>query len=174
MTREKPIIMCPEMVIQEDRKSQTRQLVKLPPVPEVLHWQFDGWMDQGPDRAPREEAVFVLTNDKTHFDYHYVKPRYQVGDELWCKETWGVFDESADEDVAIGYKAGPDDEVIWFDNKAYLLKGDYRIGQWRSSRFMFKDFARLWLRITAVKDPEQREDGTWEFVYEIERIERLK
>ncbi len=153
MPRELPIIMCPEMIkaIQEDRKSQTRQLVKLPPVPEGLHWQFDGWMGQGPDRAPREKAAFILTEGKTHFDYHYVKPRYRVGDELWVRETW-----------CPDIKGVPCDWLIHVCQErgcTVIYKADgkepYLTGMWRPSSFMPKWAARLWLRVTAVKDPEQ-------------------
>jgi hypothetical protein len=88
-----------------------------------------------------------------------IKPRYQPGDHLYCKETWGVFDVDADEDIAIAYKTDPDDTfVTWYKNQAHLLKGKYRLNQWRSGRYMFKAFARIWQEVVEVKNPHQIQD----------------
>ena len=141
---EKPILNTTEMVraIREGRKTVTRRVIKLPDCVPALRWEYDGI--SGDDHA------FVLTDGTTNYGYHFCKPRYQVGDKLWVKETWGIFDTDAHEDIAIAYKAGPDNEVVWHKDKASLFK-DYKVGKWRSSRFMPKWVARDWDEVISVR-----------------------
>lgn len=79
-----------------------------------------------------------------------IQPRYRVGDILYVKEAWGVFDVDADEDIAIGYVEV--DGVTWFKDRAKELHGDYRVGKLRSPLFMPKWAARpeLKRRVTDV------------------------
>jgi len=72
---------------------------------------------------------------------HRVHPRYQVGDLIWIKETWGRCDfpgtNTAFGRIKILYHADGDT--------------DYDIGRWRSSRFMPKKYARLWLIVKKIR-----------------------
>ncbi len=77
------------------------------------------------------------------------KYKYQVGDLLWVRETWMELESALDPNIkTVYYKA---------DNKHYK-------GKWKSPRFMFKKFARIWLEITNIKIERlhdiSREDAT--------------
>ena len=140
---EKPILFTAEMIlaIREGRKTVTRRVIDLP---DDVIWDFTGVMKDGSYR-------FSHQGDKDLIDgLCFRKPRYQVGDLLWVKETWGIFDTDAHEDIAIAYKAGPDNEVVWHKDKASLFK-DYKVGKWRSSRFMPKWVARDWDEVISVR-----------------------
>ncbi len=146
MMAEHGIIFCTEMVkpILDGRKTQTRRLIRGITPHYVLA--------KKPDSYGPEDYAFVDMADPIGTYPTLIQSPYHVGDLLWARETWGVFDVDADEDVAIAYKADSNDEfVTWFSNKAHLLNGKYRLEQWRSARFMFKDFARIWLEVTEVK-----------------------
>lgn len=63
-------------------------------------------------------------------------PYGKVGDKLWAKETWRPHEEFEDAQVL------------------YLYKADYPSGlnvHWKSSRFMPKKAARIWLEITNIR-----------------------
>jgi len=82
MAKEKPILLFTAEMIRarrEGRKTVTRQVIKLPDCVPALRWEYDGI--SGDDHA------FVLTDGTTNYDYHFVKPKYQVGDLLWVKEA---------------------------------------------------------------------------------------
>ena len=139
MAKELPILFTVEMVkaIREGRKSVTRRVIKLPYRAPPLRWEYDG--------ISGDEHAFVLTNGTTNYDYHFVKPRYNVGDLLWVKETWAYY---PDENHVV-YKAR---EGIELEQQGIDLRGC-----WKSSRFMFKKFARTWLEVVSVR-PERLRD----------------
>ena len=80
--------------------------------------------------------------EKTYLYNDYPKPRYQVGDHIWVKETWAYYPASLPEENRILYKADTLDGI-------HSRLTD--ITKWRSGRFMFKKYARLWLEVLAVK-----------------------
>lgn len=148
MTRELPIIFCPEMVkaIYEERKTNTRRIEGLKRLNDKPDdWVFDGWVD---DPAVVQQGEAQFTNKD--WGIVHIKPRYRVGDELWVKETWAA-DRQYD---SMPPRAIPAGSNIWFPDELGW-KRDKHMGKVRSSRFMPKKFARLWLRVTAVKDPHQ-------------------
>lgn len=140
MPRELPIIFCADMVkaILEGRKTQTRRIEGLKILNEhPERWTFLGWTEG--------KAVFV---NATGYPVH-IKPRYRVGDELWVKEIWAIRTDTEPNTPKakhyMRYKVdGEDLEMEWHNYE-----------RWRSPRFMPKWAARLWLRVTAVKDPHQ-------------------
>ena len=60
-------------------------------------------------------------------------PYGQVGDRLWVRETWCESEWIIDR---VYYKA------------SHFIPSGYK---WKSSRFMFKKYARIWLEITEVR-----------------------
>jgi len=118
-----------------------------------LRWEYD-------DISGAEHA-FVLTNGTTNYNYHFVKPRYNVGDLLWVKESYchGIeWDDCKPSEV--DPLCGGND--IW-----YFADGERPTEGWgkkRSSRFMPKWVARTWLEVVSVR-PERVQDISPEECY---------
>lgn len=88
----------------------------------------------------------------------YAKPRYQVGDHLYMKEPYRVYD---------GYVVEPNDSkeltVTYLDDDQYCDKISVTSEEWvkwnarknpclnTSSMFMYKSLARTWLEVTEVR-----------------------
>ena len=144
--KEHPIIFSSEMVraYLDGRKTQTRRIIKPQPGNKFIY---------GGDVHPDCPDFYRWRTDKRH-GYgllHNVKRKYQVGDRLWVRETFAIFDVDADEDIAIGYKADNTyKSVEWFlDKRKYFNK--LRLGKWRSSIHMPKWAARIFLEITNIR-----------------------
>jgi hypothetical protein len=133
---EKPIIFSTEMVraILKNQKTMTRR-VMIPQPPECVdHFFFyDGELRAHlpiwePCVTPGGVGIFRI------------KPRYNIGDRLWVRETWDIVDQPvgtcARESVTI-YKADPQ----WYP---YVHK-------WKSGRYMPRIWARLFLEVTDIK-----------------------
>ena len=148
---ERPILFSGEMVraILDGRKTQTRRVIK--PQPEC-------------DCAPLEFLDGL--NDRRTWsgcDRQWKCPYGAVGDLLWVREIWGVFDRSNDWvedgqpspleiDYAIGYRADGDDfkDVEWKEAPAehrQLLADD----RWRPSIHMPRWASRITLEVTDVR-----------------------
>lgn len=124
----KPILFSAEMVraIQDLRKTQTRRVIK---DKDITNW-FDIDVDGKPIAYIDQE-----TGDSyppTH------RAKYQPGDILWVRETWGVPISLAGDII---YKAD------FVDRKAPLADGE----KWRPSIFMPRAAARIFLLVKAVK-----------------------
>jgi len=108
------------------------------------HWhELDfskAWPDYGPSPAGNP-GPYLHVPFPPEGTVHRVSPRYQVGDLIWIKETWGRCDfpgtDTAFGRIKILYHADGDT--------------DYDIGHWRSARFMPKRSARLWLVVKKVR-----------------------
>ncbi len=144
----KPILMSTEMVkaTLEDRKGQTRRVIKLKPHPTGHDWhapfcQDDYWVfTAGFGLAARQQRI---------------KCPYQVGDRLWVRETWqdycpiwkghwcghGTKEGIAKEHQPV-YKA--DEPEKWLRDGRPPVK-------WKPSIFMPKWASRLTLEITGVR-----------------------
>lgn len=155
MPRELSIIIAPPeriQAIQEGRMTQFRQVIDLPA---DVQWRFLKWNDDGC-------ALFFTDTNPSHGAI--IKPRYLVGDELWCKEIYGWAMNSHGHQC-LCYKAddGPIEPQmmrLWdTEQKKWVLEeteeSAWPPDKWNSSHCMPKDFARLWRRVTAVKDPHQ-------------------
>lgn len=139
MPRELPIIFCSEMVkaILDGRKTQTRRIIPL---------EHHGFYKNA-----------VLLPDGTYCfngygtaDFKFCKPHYQVGDELWIRETWAAdrpYDSFPPRTIPIASSLWFPDQLGW--------KRDKQMGKVRSPRFMPKWAARLWLRVKAILDPHR-------------------
>ncbi len=145
MAKEHPIVMSSEsiMAIQAGRKTQTRRVIVIPKnrpngiitgtnpngLP-ILAWGGGAW-----NKPSRIEVL---------------KSPYQVGDLLWVKETFARVSENGllPTARAIIYKASKDEMI--FDVGTNWKPSDFSI-KWRSSRYMPKACARLWLEITGLR-----------------------
>lgn len=102
--KEKPILFSTEMVraILEGRKTQTRRVIK--PQPESYVHHLDCWNKEKGEWIKTSRSGKVMIFQKPNI----IKCPWQVGQELWVRETWkpGAWEE--DGRVAIDYKASPE------------------------------------------------------------------
>ncbi|MCH8121170.1 MAG: hypothetical protein IIC00_15790 [Planctomycetes bacterium] len=85
---------------------------------------------------------------------------WKVGDTLWVRESFAIFDVDGDEDIAIGYKADDTYKTVeWFKDKRKEF-GKLRLGKWRSSLHLHRWAARIFLEITGLRD-ERVQDISW-------------
>ena len=153
MPRELPILFCTEMIeaFLDGRKTQTRRIEGL----KVLNTDPDRWNLWATHYNPLEWAFEDL---KSHNDSQlkFIKPRYQVGDHLYAKETWAV---TRLEGIIPGSLEYPN--VLYRADSSTLLILDQPLVwkycvpkekmRWRSSRFMPKWAARIWRKVTDVR-----------------------
>ncbi len=128
--KEHPILFSTEMVkaILDGRKSQTRRVMK--PQPNLVggewFWRKCSWTDEKP-RCPTGTLELAI-------DYC---PHGEVGDRLWCRETWRIY--SADEGTQS------------CEYKADLPNPIYTATPWRPPIFMPRWASRITLEITGIR-----------------------
>lgn len=148
MSKEKSIIFSTEMVkaILDGRKTQTRRVIK-PQPPDFATLQMFG-----------EIPSCFYCADKTQTK---IKMPHHVGDTLWVRETWWANKDN------------------WHDADTFLHKADFPIDgysdvsdyKWRSSRYMPRVAARLFLevvnvrveRVQCITEEDARAEGCIEF-----------
>ena len=149
MARELGLISCAEMVqaFLDDRKSETRRIEGLKVLSEhPSWWKFLGWTNP---KHGVEARFYNSRQRKTEA----IKPRYQVGDHLYAKETWKPTQSQLEPRVSyVRYKADDSREIVEHDLEG--IAND----KWRSPLFMPKKFARIWRKVTGVKDPHRLQD----------------
>lgn len=129
MTKSKypPILFNTEMVqaILDNRKKQTRRIQGL----EIINKNPDDYILDG-----LQIIDFYIFHNKFSRDEIFIKPKYNIGDVLWVRETWHkIFDAETDKFLKYGYKA------------------DHSTGIWSPSIHMPKASARIFLKITRVR-----------------------
>jgi hypothetical protein len=134
--KERPISFTTEMVmaILKNQKTMTRR-VMIPQPPEYARYfvfyggELRAYMPMG------EPCAAAGSTEPLR-----IKPRYNIGDRLWVRETWDIVDQpvgtTARENVVI-YRADPQ----WYPYKH----------KWHSGRFMPHRCARLFLEVTDIK-----------------------
>ncbi len=142
--KERPILFSSAMVraILEDRKSQTRRVIK--PQPLNPKWTGSEWVEAGND-------------DTKHFSLKC--PHGAPGDELWVRETWyGEFYDTLDIDgPSRSYHETPRNERTRDLNTGIWYKADTPdinrpfIEKWVPSIFMPRWASRITLEITDVR-----------------------
>ncbi len=150
----KPILFNTPMVraILEGRKTQTRRVCKVSSRTMNIENK-----DCGSVVYPSSNFWGICADfyDKKGFWRGAVKPKYQPGDILYVRETWGDYRESSEDgegyytlyradypEGAKTYKAGEDEfgkEIIC------------DLPKWHPSIHMPKEYARIFLRITHVR-----------------------
>lgn len=131
--KERPILFSGPMVraFLEDRKSQTRRVMKDAPIE-----QSDGYLCT---------KLVTYSNEK---QVRHVMPSLcpygQPGDRLWVKETY--FAWRCKTYTSEGMTEGPE-QCVYAADGGTLLNG----AKWRPSIFMFRRFSRITLEITNVR-----------------------
>ena len=148
---DRPILFTGENVraINDGRKTQTRRVIKpqppKPPEPtgksvflraEVLP---NGWNNKSDHAVVRFWYDWNNTG-KHEDDIAYGCPYGVVGDRLWCKESYCLCDNRG--------SLGPCYKASFDESKPKACDG---MRKWKSSRFMFKKYARIWREITAIR-----------------------
>lgn len=147
MTREellktaKPILFNTEMVraIQNGRKTVTRRLIK-------ANLVEDGGYEYETDNGHYRHKLADCAAYKQCYDVE-IKPPYKVGDYLYVRETWGIYEQSYMDAIYILYRAD-------FPNGAKTFGADgvsCDLPTWRPSIHMPKEAARIFLRVTGVR-----------------------
>lgn len=138
-TKYHPVLFNTEMAqaILAGRKTQTRREIKKKYSNTDLELKNDKYGTRLIERqndvpAPIDNGDGSVTHRMTA--YAEVKPKYQIGDILWVRETWHkIFDEDSDAFLGYGYKA------------------DSEKGIWGPSIHMPKAAARIFLKVTNVR-----------------------
>lgn len=132
--KELPILFSTPMVqaIMENRKTMTRRMAGLEKVNECP----DEWIYN-----PEIKPAVSFFNKKNGF-IATCKPRYKKGDYIWLRETY--FD-------AQPFKSAP----LFANGNDYYYRADKDVfigeHKWKSSLFMPKAAARIWLEVTGVR-----------------------
>lgn len=130
MKKERPIPFCTEMVqaILARKKNTTRRIAVDQYHKPIIDCHWLCWSDKLPDG--RLSAFFGESSKPQQSNCPYGT----VGDLLWVKESW-----AQRSDGMILYRA----DQIPVPSQDSLVK-------WKPSRFMPKQFARIWLEIESV------------------------
>lgn len=149
--KSKPILFNTAMVqaILDGRKTVTRRVIK--PHREAIIENV--WLDK------EDGEVVVVYNDNNHIgEKGYVKPKYQVGDILWVRETWRVEEARQMARICIiEYKAGGETKLV-----EEIIALPTTEGRWRPSIHMPKEAARIFLKVTDVRVERLQEiDKFW-------------
>lgn len=149
----KPILFNTDMVraILEGRKSETRRLVHK----DLCPGEGETWTIMPPKVKGGAWGIKVSTED---CDYAClitpIKPRYEVGDILWVRETftklWVDTDIYKHYDQPMYYYAADGDPDITLVDGDGFEEDDQRI-RWRPSIHMPREAARIFICITGVK-----------------------
>lgn len=129
--KELPILFSTTMVqaILENRKTMTRRTAGL----EKVNENPDNWENYGFGYNPeidKDEKRYIYFKMSKSETWIYCKPRYQVGDKLWVKETFTIYRDA-----------------ILYKSTNSIFKGV----KWKPSLFMPKEAACLWLEVTKVR-----------------------
>ena len=128
---DRPIIYSTELIpkILDGSKTNTRRLNGLKRINESP----DDWIQ--PYQLKDTPELWTFRNRKTGEVITIKCPYGQVGDRLWVRESFAHYFTNVE---VLSYKASCDSP----------LPDGIR---WRSPRFMFKRYARIWLEITNIR-----------------------
>lgn len=142
----KPILFNTDMVkaILEGRKRVTRRVIKQKYNNTHIEWKNDKFGQQIIELQNEEEGVTNIGGVQKVLGFRYIKPPYRKGDILYVRETWA-------EMCTLIPKLGEYDQSILY-KATYKPNPDYDVPKikWKSSIFMPKEAARIFLRVTNV------------------------
>jgi hypothetical protein len=136
----KPILFNTEMVraILDGRKTTTRRVIKLP----------DGFSGN---------PVGNASDENNPLGFMWVggikRPTYSVGDILYVRETFAKYNCAENECIMADY-SGCNGCTHTKDGYCYVYKSSHEYDvnvKWKPSRFMPKEAARIFLRVTGVR-----------------------
>lgn len=132
-TQYKPILFSTEMVqaILEGRKKLTRRTQGL----EIINKNTDDWFLDGLKILGR----FIFHNLKSKEEIQ-IKPKFEIGDILWVRETWQTTWNENKKSWDTIYKA---DGGYWIDDDGIM--------KWKPSIYMPKKRARIFLEVSNVR-----------------------
>lgn len=148
MKNEKPILFQGEMIraILDGRKTQTRRIIKPQPHPQFLARGVWSVVPQW----PHQDGVRWFMKDGCS---ELVKcPHGKPGDELWVRETWGLFPhyESWRLDEV------PKDDAVLYRAANPALKTEAKM-RWKPSIHMPRWASRIQLKITDIQVEQVQE-----------------
>ncbi|CDN79518.1 hypothetical protein [Elizabethkingia anophelis] len=142
----KPILFSTPMVqaIDEDRKNQTRRIVKKKYSNTDIKLREDKYGThlceiQNDVPAPKLNEDGSTTHHISFFEYKV--PKYKIGDILWVRETWMI---------APNYENGLGEKYYYKASKCEQFIKEWK-GFWRPSIFMPREAARSFLKITNIR-----------------------
>lgn len=143
MTREellvnaKPILFNTEMVqaILCGDKTVTRRLIKTE-LPEFLGFGYD-WVSN-------DKAVFGFSK---YGHLEAFKPKYQVGDILYVRETWKKYEKM----IGTGRECHLKSFIGYKANENIKVPSEFFESKWKPSIHMPKEASRLFLKVTNVR-----------------------
>lgn len=144
--KELPILFSTPMVqaIAEGRKKMTRRTAGL----EKVNAAPNDFEMIGMFYTPKSIQMVQFDCKRKGLGFMYCKPRYQVGDMLWVKETWSDYAAAIRHTLKDGVKIEKKlaDIILYKADTAF--PENYK---WKSSLFMKKQHARLWIEVTNVR-----------------------
>lgn len=163
---EKPIAYSTDMVLStlNGRKSQTRRVIT--PQPPKQFTNFGG--------------AIAFNTDKT-LNHTVLCPYGRPGKLLWVREEHLITFSDDKSWITVEFKDGYTFTVYFKELSLNLLKRLYKrktIGKWQRARFLPKELARIWLKVTNVSVEKLKDisktDALAEGVFEIEKDEAYK
>lgn len=149
--KERPVLFSTDMVqsILKGNKDRTRRTRGL----ERMNINTDDWRLYNGDyfidkNGKLNQKFFNIHVHSDHGICHFGKP----GDLLWVKEEHRIWRENND-----WFCEFKDGTIVKRYYKSISLKTNFNllkrktIGNWQRSRFMPKDFTRIWLQITNIR-----------------------
>lgn len=138
--------------VVKGEKTQTRRIINIQPL-DSRNWRVGTTMDSTA-KEDREiigkNHYLLLENEYTikESDGRYFTPKYKVGEKVYLKEPYFIFDE---EDNSCFYKYLP--KVDWLTDKEFLdnVNSISRLQGWKNKLFMPESAARYFIEITAVR-----------------------
>jgi hypothetical protein len=183
--KEHPILFSAQMVqaILKDRKTQTRRVVKFPTTKDLTWQLIEHQVNQAVYPMPKGGFVFWSSpvgkefSDRAYADSNdgLRCPYGQVGDRLWVRETWQLWQSSGSVgDEFIG------DEVMEYEGKipkqapgefsfwhiAYKADCEDSMNWWRPSIFMPRWASRITLEIVNIRVEQVQEIDNLGALYE--------
>lgn len=163
ITREGPLPFSQPMIaaILAGRKNKTRRIFKGKAIGEFENiCRVTNGLPK--NQLNRWGAMFVDKSDPNHPVRHFTPSPYGgPGDMLYVKETHFVyggwtFSESIGGKTRWSFQADKNEPVFFCDNFPDVYEFETgistKIGYYRrSSLFMFKDYARIWLKVTGLR-----------------------
>lgn len=151
MKKYKPILFSTPMVqaILEGRKTQTRRIVKKKYSNTDLEFRTDKYGTALVEINKYEPPIKMpdgKTRRKLRF-FEYSKPKYQVGDILWVRETWF----STRFDCLDLLKTGITNHLRYKADNNYDPKKDCVGRKWKPSIHMPREAARIFLKVVSVR-----------------------
>lgn len=149
-----PILFSAPMIqkIHDDDKFATRRL------PQVPKWALGGR-----ENFEIDESGDLLTVCENTGCLSKIQPRYKVGNTYYCVEAWRIIvHDDFTKHMIVKFKDGVIVDADFESDERYnkFRKYAFKSG-WQSPRFMPKEVARLFVKITGSR-PEELQDITEE------------